>query len=125
MKLDEQLMAEAVNGSISDLLISSLGIPRDILSPALSDCNYASTRYSWGPPALPEPLAAVPVVVSWFICEVPRFIRWKRNHRRSRINKKWHRKYGTVMTTCRGACWRVGKCFVVCPHFKGLLEGAM
>jgi hypothetical protein len=34
------------------------------------------------------------LTVSKHICKPPLFLRWRRNHRRARINKKWHKRYG-------------------------------
>lgn len=34
------------------------------------------------------------ILCSAHACQQPKFLRWKKSHRRSRINKKWHKKYG-------------------------------
>lgn len=56
------------------------------------------------------------------LCEVPSFVRWKRNHRKSRINKKWHKRYGAEMKYCKGVAYRVGREFFVCPCMNELLK---
>lgn len=62
-------------------------------------------------------LAGIRITESRYICESPRFLRWRRNHRKSRLNRKWHKKYGAVMTTCPGVYYEVrGQGLIMCPH---------
>lgn len=51
-------------------------------------------------------IAGVRVQVSRFICDGPQFVRWRKSHRKSRINKKWHKRYGAIFTTCPGKPFR-------------------
>lgn len=70
-----------------------------------------------------DPISDMQVVVSGSMCEPPTFLRWKRSHRRSRINKKWHKKYGAVMKPCPGRAFQLPGCkLVVCPHVNAMLR---
>lgn len=55
------------------------------------------------------------ICVNPYLCS-NEFVRWVRNHRRSRINKKWHKRYGMI-TRCSGSdrAYRVGDMVVCCP----------
>ena len=66
-------------------------------------------------------LNGMPLRVDRYLCDPPRFIRWKRNHRKARINKKWHKKYGAVYAYCQGKGYQVGGQLVVCPCMKAQL----
>lgn len=59
--------------------------------------------------------AGLNVMVSHYLCEPPRFLRWRRNHRKSRINKKWHKRYGAVYSACPGKAYQLGGRLMVCP----------
>lgn len=56
------------------------------------------------------------VAIRPLLCDSPAFLRWKRNHRRSRINKKWHKKYGGVYSKCPGKGINVFGFLYLCPH---------
>lgn len=56
-----------------------------------------------------------PFRISNYICEPPTFVRWKRSHRKARINKKWHKLHGPVTSTCRGVAYRMGGEMIACP----------
>jgi hypothetical protein len=45
-------------------------------------------------------IGGIPIIVDRYICK-PEFIRWRRKHRKARINKKWRKKYGAVIA-CKG-----------------------
>lgn len=47
----------------------------------------------------------IPVKVNEYACELTTFLRWKKNHKKSRINKKWHKRYGAVYKTCPGVVY--------------------
>lgn len=79
-------------------------------------------------------IGGIPVIVDRNLCQ-PEFIRWRKKHRKSRIAKKWRKKYGAV-TACKGVAFEistpsiadlwlpiqekrvVAKNFLVCPCFK-------
>lgn len=58
-------------------------------------------------------LSQMPVKVSRYLCQ-PEFAGWLKSHRRSRINKKWHKRYGPRLR-CKGRAYQIGDTFVVCP----------
>jgi len=47
-----------------------------------------------------DSLIGMPVYVNKHLCQMV-FVRWRRSHRKSRINKKWQKKYGAVCV-CSG-----------------------
>lgn len=54
------------------------------------------------------------VIQSIHLCR-PEFVRWCKNHRKKRINKKWHKKYGAIYA-CKGHAYQVaGVGVVACP----------
>jgi hypothetical protein len=61
-------------------------------------------------------LAGFQVVVSPHICDSPMFVRWVKTHKRPRIAKKWHKRFGAVMSRCPGKAFEVGNRLLVCPH---------
>ena len=66
-------------------------------------------------------LTGMRVLVDPNICEKV-FVRWLKSHRKSRINKKWHKKYGATIK-CNGVAFEVnGIGLVCCPHFKQLMD---
>jgi hypothetical protein len=68
-------------------------------------------------------MADVRFTVSMYLCDSPVFLRWKKNHRKSRINKKWHKKYGAVYKPCPGKAYRMrGFGIVVCPCVAAAFE---
>lgn len=59
-------------------------------------------------------LGGIPFYVDQTLCQV-KFVRWRRNHRKSRINKKWHKKYGFI-AECGGYGFHMdGMGMYVCP----------
>ena len=69
------------------------------------------------------PLHGMNVQISHYLCDLPTFLRWRRNHRKVRINKKWHKKYGYITKPCPGKCYEIrGIGLVMCPHFKEQLN---
>ena len=77
----------------------------------------------------------IQIVVYHFLCK-PEFIRWRRQHRKSRINRKWQKRYGAVVA-CKGVCYEVNlpsiadlwsnrrlttKKIVMCPCIKAALD---
>lgn len=52
-------------------------------------------------------LFSIPIIVNQYACEGPKFLRWRKSHRRSRINKKWHKKYGAIYKPCPGVWYEV------------------
>lgn len=70
--------------------------------------------------------SGIPISVSSYICEYP-FLYWKANktHRRSRIRKKWLKRYGrtAIYGPCPGKAFKLrGMGLVVCPHIKAELD---
>ena len=60
------------------------------------------------------------VYVDPFLCQNDE-IRQRRTNRKSRINKKWRKKYGLV-TICRGHTFMVGPMAHMCSHFLARLK---
>lgn len=56
------------------------------------------------------------VRVSYTICDAPSFIRWKKTHHKKRLREKFKKKYGPVLSTCKGNAYQVGSRMLVCPH---------
>ena len=73
-----------------------------------------------------RPLFGLSVVVSKMLCDGPRFVRWRRKHRKKRINKKWQKKYGAVVEQCKGKGHVVdvgnGPVVYLCPHAKAKFD---
>lgn len=67
----------------------------------------------------------IKVILINYICDSPKFIKYKKNHRKSRINKKWHKKYGAIYEECQGKAYEVFGEFYCCPHYKAKLEEAI
>ncbi len=67
-------------------------------------------------------LGGIPVYANSLLCDGGKFLRWRKNHRKSRINKKWHKKYGFEVTQCSNPAFRVGDKLIVCPHAMRELE---
>lgn len=62
------------------------------------------------------------IYVSTFLCERP-FLRWARPHRKTRIAKKWRKKYGAIFGRCPGKAFQLlGMGMVVCPCVMAALE---
>lgn len=64
-------------------------------------------------------LGGVPVTVDRHLCKIE-FLRWARTHRKSRIAKKWRKRYGAVYSECPGVGYEMGlfkftRRLVVCP----------
>ena len=56
------------------------------------------------------------ITVDRHLCE-RKFIRWVKSHKKARINKKWHKKYGYI-SRCEGHAYEVrGMGLVCCPCF--------
>lgn len=65
-----------------------------------------------------------PIHVSDYMCKTE-FVRWRKNHRKSRINKKWHKRYGAI-ARCKGVAYNVaGMGIVMCPCVKAALDCEM
>lgn len=58
-------------------------------------------------------LDGIPLTIDYQLCQLE-FVGWKKNHRKARINKKWHKKYGPILR-CKGHVFRVGSKIVCCP----------
>ncbi len=59
-------------------------------------------------------IGGMKIVVNRYLCKVE-FVRWRKSHRKSRINKKWHKKYGAIWR-CKGMCFNLqGHTLVMCP----------
>ncbi len=48
------------------------------------------------------------------LCQVT-FVRWRKNHRKARINKKWHKKYGYVSECKQDSVYQVMGRLIGCP----------
>jgi len=60
-------------------------------------------------------LNGIEIFLSSYLCETPKFLRWKRTNRNNRIAKKWRKKYGAVLQYCRGVMVETPGRFTVCP----------
>lgn len=49
------------------------------------------------------------------LCQME-FVRWRKTHRKSRINKKWRKRYGAVLA-CKGHGYQMAGSVVGCPCF--------
>ena len=63
------------------------------------------------------------VTVNRNLCQME-FAGWRKNHRKSRINKKWHKKYGPLLR-CRGHAYRLGAQVVCCPCVERVLRNEL
>lgn len=52
-------------------------------------------------------------ILNPYMCDM-RFVRWRKKHRRSRINKKWQKRYGAIME-CKGVAYNLGGTVHACP----------
>jgi len=48
------------------------------------------------------------------LCQV-QFIRWRKNHKKSRINKKWHKRYGFISKCVNEKAFKMGNNLYLCP----------
>lgn len=55
-------------------------------------------------------------IVAPYLCDRPKFIRWKRTHKKARIAKKWKKRYGGVYTNCKGVFLTMFGKQYLCPH---------
>lgn len=70
----------------------------------------------------PSTIAGLRVTVQRHLCQT-KFLRWARTHRRSRINKKWRKKYGPVIAPCPGFAFEIaGMGLLVCPCVAAKLK---
>jgi len=60
-----------------------------------------------------QPLASMPVHCEKYFCKTT-FAGWRRTHKKSRIAKKWRKKYGATYK-CFGHAVRFNGTLVVCP----------
>lgn len=67
-------------------------------------------------------LLGIDIVTSEMVCDQASFLRAKRPHRRPRIAKKWLRRFGAVMTTCRGKCVVLLGRYIACPHYMDKMK---
>jgi hypothetical protein len=59
-------------------------------------------------------LSAIRLTIDRYLCR-PEFVGWKKSHRKARINKKWHKRYGPILR-CKGHAYHVrGMGIVCCP----------
>ena len=58
-------------------------------------------------------LTKIEFIVDPHLCQME-FVGWKKSHRRSRINKKWHKRYGPIMR-CRGYAYNISGRLACCP----------
>lgn len=118
--LPDTLLYETYGRSLFNYFSSSLGIPRDMMN-STNGTNYSSSMASMKAmiamlPPKPDPMALNgKIVVDRWICTPPTFVRWKRKHRKSRINKKWQKRYGAVMQPCKGVSYNMSGTILVCP----------
>lgn len=63
------------------------------------------------------------IIVDKYLCQVT-FIRFKKSHRKSRINKKWHKRYGIITACVNDKAFKVGNKILVCPcMFEKMKKG--
>jgi len=62
----------------------------------------------------------IKVYVDHFLCQ-PDEIRQRRTNRKSRINKKWRKKYG-IERICHGRSYIFSGNAHMCPHFHAKLK---
>lgn len=66
----------------------------------------------------------VPYFVNQYLCEV-KHVRFRRNHRKTRINKKWHKKYGAITRCVANPKEIKGMGFFMCPCRERELKEAI
>lgn len=63
-------------------------------------------------------LKKCPPTINRVICQRhlcrPQFVKWNKRHRRSRINRKWQKRYGALVR-CDGVAYKVEDTLLVCP----------
>lgn len=64
------------------------------------------------------------IIVSKSLC-MKTFIRFRRNHRKARINKKWHKKYGAISTCESKTAEMLNGTIIMCPCRKRELDEAI
>lgn len=67
-----------------------------------------------------DPPPPMKVIVDRHLCQVE-FVRWRRQHRKARINKKWQKRYGAIYA-CSGVAWCLGHLYLLCPCAMAALE---
>jgi len=69
-------------------------------------------------------VSGIKVTISRMLCQ-QEFVRWRKSHRKARINKKWHKRYGPV-TVCKGHGYQVAGIGIVgCPCFVNKLRAQL
>ena len=68
-----------------------------------------------------DTIYGISVVKSPYLCDSPKFLRWRKSHRKARINKKWHKRYGYETTTCPGVAYQMGR-QLMCPCVVAQME---
>ncbi len=69
-------------------------------------------------------LMGTKLYASSLMCEPSLFVRWKRVHRRPRIQKRW-RRFGAIYTKCAGRGYHMaGLGIVGCPHWCQAVKSA-
>lgn len=67
-------------------------------------------------------LDGIKITVDAHLCEYPCLGQAKR-HRKSRINRKWLKRYGVKSGPCPGKCYEIrGMGLLMCPHIKAELD---
>jgi len=64
------------------------------------------------------------IVVNKYLC-MSTFIRFRRNHRKKRVNKKWHKKYGAITKCESTVLQRHDGTLIMCPCRKTELDTAI
>lgn len=70
-----------------------------------------------------SPLCGIPVTVNYSLCDTKK--KYVRRHRKSRINKKWEKRYGAnlvVEKECSGVSYQVRGAIFCCPHVFDQLQ---
>lgn len=65
------------------------------------------------------------VMVSRSLCDGGAFVKWKRTNRNNRIAKKWHKKYGPVLSKCSRVVVEMPNKFVMCPCANEAVKQAL
>lgn len=117
---------DAYGKSLFNHLASSLGIPMNMMS-STNGTNYSSSMASMKAMMATLPKPSPPflngrLLVCRWLCDPPKFIRWKRKHRKARINKKWQKRYGAVYEYCKGVAWNACGNLHVCPCMANALK---
>lgn len=66
-------------------------------------------------------IGGTPVYINEWLCET-KFVRWRKSHRKARINKKWHKKYGAIYSHCVGRGYQMGGKLILCPCMAAALR---